>query len=174
MPYTPTGYLAVPPAALRATLAASATWQSLCQCPGDAASAALSIALQFMLDDVEDEQPVDKPKLKFPRPRAVIVTNEDFMRERRGAGEWHPQGTLNLSIELVVPDQYQGDQNEEFIWVASQIGGILSEMETLRDGDTAGTYLPFDRIAIVQDPMPGADDLHVEAFWGSEFQFFFQ
>lgn len=166
MPVTPTGYLAVPFAALRATVAASATFQEVVGA-ADAAEAKLSIYLQLGDDELEPNRAPEDPKLKHPRPRAVVATANDWVRDRKGAAEWQPASSLWLSFEFPIPAEYAGVHNDEALWFLNQVGAILAEMEAARDADTEGLYLPFHRLAFLDDPMPGDDDLHVENFWGA-------
>lgn len=175
MPFTPdTTFLAITPAALRATVAASARFQALVGAAGDSAVAALRCHLQLVDDSLEDGHPDDDPKLKDPRPRAWINTVEDFTLERQGPGEWQPKQTLQVNFELVIPEQYRATRNDQYLWFVSQIGTIIDQMIAARDADTAGTYLPFDRIECVTDPMPCLDDLNSEDFWGATYAFFSQ
>jgi len=173
MPYTPEGFLAVPITALVATIAASARFRTIVGA-SSAALAETKIEIQLADDEAEEGHPEDAPKLKFPRPRAIVSTVEDFTHERGGPGEWQTKQALRVSFEFIVPEQYRTTRREQYVWFTSQIGVILAEMQTARDADTDGSYLPFDRIECVQDPMPGIDDLSIEEYWGVEYSFFSQ
>ena len=164
------GYLAVPVLALRKTIAASARFQ---QIVGSAsAEAALEHTHEQLFDDEEQEgTDLDDKKLAHPRPRAIVFTTESWMRERRGPGEWNVECSLAAGFELIVPAEYDSDHDSRSRWFLNQMGVILAEMETARDADTAGDYLPFHRINLITDPMPCYEPVNIERYWGCEVAF---
>lgn len=165
----PDGYIAVPLNALRELVAASATFRDVVG-SSDVTAAKEHVYLQLSDDELEEGRDVGDPRLKYPRPRALVATMRDFSSMRHGPGEWRPEMSWLLSFEFPVPTEFRNSRNDQCIWFTTQVGKILQEMEAAADADTQGIYLPMVAIRVETDPMPCDADEHIEEFWGAEYR----
>lgn len=90
MAVTPSGLLSIPFASLRALLAASTTWQSVCGVA--TAAAALEFIHEFELPLPEEEQPP-----VFP---AIVILDEDRLEQYRS---WDADQRGQVLVEFWIP-----------------------------------------------------------------------
>jgi hypothetical protein len=138
------------PQRLAYLLAASSTWQTLCNASTAAA------ALNRIYVNSADAENTDYP-------RAVVgwMDADHFGTRKVARDEWSISGTLSLTIELEVPGEYPKRSSDAHNWFMNQIGAITSEMEALAglgEPVSGETHLNVTEFARSEGPWEYADD----------------
>lgn len=119
----------------------------------------------FQASDIEDEDaPPDNRKLIHPRPRAIISFNSGSA-SYAGIGEWDGDTELELILELLTPDQYADNWNDQSLWAGDTFSGIETGLRNLRQSDPGGLgYWPFREIRAGFEKT--IEYQEIEKFWG--------
>lgn len=127
------------------------------------------IYLQDAPDDRDPDAPPGEERLLYPRPRAIIYTDQ-YKRTRDGVAEWNGEATIRLGFETTIPSVYLGNKLEEGFYAINTIGSIAYEMESLRDAETGlGGFWALDSIDLLDGPAPCDRVNELEYFWGAHY-----
>lgn len=143
---SPAGCLSLAQEYLRATLAASSTWQTECKA-GDAGQAAKRIYHEG-LPAPSNRQAYTLLELQSLRPYAVIWTAEQagFARSYESSDSFDEGGQLQIRIERNSPDNLNDEPTSDAnVVFRNLIGEVIDDLCDLQGG--AG-YLAFRRVAL--------------------------
>lgn len=126
MSVTPTGPLSLPIAGVRDLLAASATWQTVCDV--ETAAAALE---RIHIDEYD-------PETENGFPHAVVLDHDSFTHTKRRITLG--QGQLAIVFMLIPEGDNDVDKRMNF---RNTVGAILTEMLALANTPNPDTSMPY-------------------------------
>jgi hypothetical protein len=135
MAVTPAGFLSLPLHYLRKSVAASSTFQTLTEAE-DAAAAEEFVFIGAAKDDGTEDP-----------PRITLRYFDSMPLLQTALNRWQMRGQAELTLEMLVDGDLNGDPEDEYLDLTNTFGAILKEITALAN---TGGYLTIQSAEISQ------------------------